>query len=193
MGRFSLIAVVLLLALPATALASAGAIGDGSLSVANANVTTIVVVGHGLIYGYVDQGAVTVYSYIPDDPTQPQLQISGATAPTKPPTGGTRYAGSAMRFLISGTYALKFEGSGINLSAVGKGSVTATGADPQAASSPGINLSPLGKGPAFAVGNDSGEASSDGTLSVNGGRPQPLGRNPIVTSFGSAVPTKPGP
>jgi hypothetical protein len=160
MRRFSLIVIVLLFALPATALANAGAIGDGSLSIANANASSIIVAGHGLIYGYVDQGAVTVFSYVPDDSNQ--FQISGAASPTKPVTGGTRYAGSAMRFLISGTYALKFEGSGINLSAVGKGTVTAAGVD-------------------------SSTASSNGTLAVSGGKPQPLGRNQTVASFGSTV------
>jgi hypothetical protein len=162
MRRLLLIVLLSLFAFPATALANAGAVGDGSLAVANANVKAIVVVGHGLIYGYVDQGAVTVISYVPDDPTQPQLQISGAAAPTKPLTGGTRYAGSALRFLISGTYSLKFDGSGISLSAVGTGTATANGAD--------ITT-----------------ASSDGTLAVNGGKPQPLGHNVTVASFGSTV------
>jgi hypothetical protein len=163
MRRCLLIVLVSLFALPATALASAGAVGDGSLSIASANVNSIIVVGHGLIYGYIDQGAVTVFSYVPDEGTQPQLQISGTTVPTRPTTGGTRYVGSALRFLISGTYALKFEGSGINVSAVGKGTVTANGAD--------ITT-----------------ASSDGTVAVNGGRPQPLGRNQTVASFGYVVP-----
>jgi hypothetical protein len=159
MRRFSLIAVVLLLAFPAAVLASAGAVGDGSLAVSNANVKSIVVAGHGLIYGYVDQGAVTVISYTPDDSNQ--FQISGAAAPTKNPSGSTRYAGSAMRFLISGTYVLKFEGSGINLSAVGKGTVTAIGSD---------------------------VSSSDGTLAANGGKPQQLlGHSQIVSSYGSTA------
>jgi hypothetical protein len=158
MRRFSLIWVVLLLAFPATALAGANAMGDGSLAVANANVRSVVVVGHGLIYGYVDQGAITVISYVPDDSNQ--FRISGTTSLTTPTTGGTRYSGSGMRFLISGTYTLKFEGSGINLSAVGKGTVMANGADPQ--------ISP-----------------SDGTLAVNGGKSQLLTRSMTVSTFGS--------
>ncbi len=159
MRRFSLILVVVLLAFPAAALASAGAVGDGSLAVANGNVKAIVVVGRGLIYGYVDQGAVTVISYVPDDSNQ--FQISGAGAPTKSSGGGTKYAGSAMRFLISGAYTLKFEGSGINISAVGKGNVSALGTDPA-------------------------PPSSDGTLAVNGGKPLSLGRVMTVTSYGSS-------
>jgi hypothetical protein len=158
MRRFSLIVVVSLLAFPATAVASTAAVGDGSLSIANANVNSIVVNGHGLIYGYVDQGAVTVYSYTPDDSNQ--FQISGAAAPTKTPSGGTRYAGSAMRFLISGAYVIKFEGTGINLSAVGKGTASAVGSD---------------------------ASSSDGTLVANGGKPQLLGHSPTVASYGSTT------
>ena len=158
MRRFLLIAVISLFAFPATAFASAGAVGDGSLSVTNANVNSIVVAGHGLIYGYVDQGAVTVISYTPDDSNQ--FQISGATAPIRSPAGGTRYAGSAMRFLISGSYVLKFEGSGINLSAVGKGTASAMGSD---------------------------AASSDGTLVANGGKPQLLGHSQTVSSYGSTA------
>ena len=163
MRRCLLIVLVSLFAFPATALAGAAAAGDGSLSITGANVNSIIVVGHGLIYGYVDQGAVTVYSYVPDDGTQPQLQISGAALPTKTPAGGARYAGSALRFLISGTYALKFEGSGINVSAVGRGTVTANGTDVTT-------------------------ASSDGTLAVNGGKPQSIGHNQTVAAFGYAVP-----
>ena len=186
MRRFSLIAALTLCAFPATALASAGAVGDGSLMVANANVKAIVVVGHGLIYGYVDQGAVTVISYTPDDTNQ--FQISGAAAPTRPASGGARYAGSAMRFLISGTYSLKFEGSGINISAVGKGTVFASGGDTLTPSSPGTSLA-TSKSAAPAIGGDSVASSTSGTLTVNGGRPQTLGRSQTVASFGSAQPT----
>jgi hypothetical protein len=159
MRRFSLILVVMVLAFPAAAFANAGAVGDGSLAVANGNVKAIILSGHGLIYGYVDQGAVTVISYTPDDSNQ--FQISGAGAPTKSQSGGTRYAGSAMRFLISGAYTLKFEGSGINISAVGKGTASAVGTDPP-------------------------PPSSDGTLTVNGGKPLPLSRNVTVASYGSS-------
>ena len=162
MRRLALILATLLLAFPASALASAGAAGDGSLAIASANVRSLVVAGHGLIYGYVDQGAVTVISFTPDDSNQ--FQISGAAAPTKPVTGGTRYAGGALRFLMSGTYTLKLEGSGITVSAVGKGTVTA------------ISLDVLPAG--------------NGTLAVNGGKPQPLSRIQSLASFGS---TKPGP
>ncbi|HWB22276.1 MAG TPA: hypothetical protein VG652_05270 [Gaiellaceae bacterium] len=160
MRRFFLIGVVLLLVFPATAFAGASSIGDGSLAVSNANVKSIVVVGHGLIYGYVDRGAVTVISYTPDDSNQ--FQISGAATPTKPATGGTRYVGSALRFLISGTYTLKFEGWGINLSAVGKGTAMANGADPLT-------------------------SPTDGTLSVNGGKLQSLSSTQTLAAFGSST------
>lgn len=160
MRRFSLILALSLLAFPAAAFARTAAVGDGSLSIANANVNWIFVSGHGLIYGYVDQGAVTVYSYTPDDSNQ--FQISGAAAPTKTPAGGTRYTGSAMRFLISGAYLIKFEGTGINLSAVGKGTATASGSD---------------------------ASSSDGTLVANGGKPQLLGHSQTVASYGSTTST----
>jgi hypothetical protein len=189
MRFLSLIGAICLLAFPASAFASAGAVGDGSLSVANANVNSIVVSGHGLIYGYVDQGAVTVISYTPDDSNQ--FQISGTTVLTKTPSGYTRYAGSAMRFLISGTYSLRFEGSGINVSAVGKGTVAAVGSDPLAASSTGPNVSSqVGKSVTTTIGSDNA-SSSDGTLAANGGKPQSLGHYLTVTSFGVLVPTKP--
>jgi hypothetical protein len=179
MRRLSLIALVSLLALPASALASTVAVGDGSLAVASANAKSIVVAGHGLIYGYIDQGAVTVISYTPDDSNQ--FQISGA-APPKPVGTGARYAGSGMRFLISGAYVLKFEGSGINLSAVGKGSVTATSAD---SSTDSTTSSSITKPP--VVGVPSAVASSpDGTVAVNGGKPQSIGHNQIVALFGSS-------
>ncbi len=183
MRRLTLIALVLLLALPASALASTVAVGDGSLAVASANVKSIVVTGHGLIYGYVDQGVVTVISYTPDDSNQ--FQISGAAPPKPVGTGGARYTGTAMRFLISGTYTLKFEGTGINLSAIGKGTVTALGADASTdlSSTASVSKSPLVDTPSVSP------VLSDGTLAVNDGKLQQIGHIQTVATFGS---TKPG-
>jgi hypothetical protein len=144
--------VVGLLAAPASAVAVTG---DGSLVVTNAWVRQIVVQGNGVIFGHLDSGTLTVYSYDPAD-TRP-YQVSGAVAKVSGTT--IRYSGSDVRFLFpNGQYLLKLEGGGIDISAVGRGTVTASG---------------LG-------------TEDDGSLSINGNRPQKLGFISSLALFGAA-------
>ena len=58
--------IAIALALPALAVAAELATGDGSLGVTGAN-GTIVVQGHGVIYGHFDPGRCSCSSYKPDD------------------------------------------------------------------------------------------------------------------------------
>jgi hypothetical protein len=156
MRRLSLIVLMSFLLVPAAAFADHRAAGDGSLVVSDASVRLITVKGSGLIFGHIDQGTVTVLDYNAANTTAPQ--ISGS--PGRLIGNAVVYSGSDLRFLFpNGRYSLRFDGVGIDISAVGKGTVTAAG---------------LG-------------SPDDGTLTVNGGRSQDLGLVPIVASFTGGV------
>jgi hypothetical protein len=144
----------LLLAAPPVALARDGVASDGSLAVSNAWVRQMVIQGNGLIFGHIASGTLTVVSYSPADLRAPQ--VSGAVS--KVVGGGAiRYTGADVRFLLpNGRYLITLEGAGIDVSAVGQGTVTAAG---------------------FGTDND-------GTLSVNGGKPLPVGFTSGLAVFG---------
>ncbi len=144
----------LLLALPPAALARDTAASSGSLVVSNAWVRQIVVQGSGTVYGHIDSGTLTVVSYDPADTQAPR--VSGAVGRT---IGNTvRYSGTDMRFLFpNGRYLITLEGAGIDISAVGQGTVTAAG-----------------------LGTD-----NDGTLAVNGGKPLQVGFTSGLAVFGA--------
>jgi hypothetical protein len=126
MRRFCLLLLVTVLALPAAALAARSA-PDGSLVVSEAN-GTVIVRGKGLIYGHLAQARLTILDYKPDGVTVPS--VTGAKWwKVMPGTLDVVYYGSDVRFLFpSGKYVLKFEGTGIDISAVGTGTVQIVGA-----------------------------------------------------------------
>jgi hypothetical protein len=153
---FLTLLVVALLVSPTAAVARDQVAGDGSLVVSDAWVRQIVVQGSGVIFGHIDSGTLTVYSYDPADTRAPQ--VSGAIAKVSGTT--VRYSGSDVRFLFpNGHYLLKLEGGGIDISAVGRGTVTASG-----------------------LGTD-----DDGTLSINGNKPQKLGFISSLALFGTTT------
>jgi hypothetical protein len=146
-----LIMLAAFLAAPAVALGAVQAEGDGSLGVAGAS-GTIVIQGHGVIYGQFDSGTLMVLDYKPDDGVSvPSISIAAATR-----TPGA-YSGSNVRFLLpSGRYTLELIASNLNASAVGHGSIVATGAG----------------------------TADDGSFTVNGGKPEQLGKVPTSDVFG---------
>jgi hypothetical protein len=154
MLRLLFILLASLFLAPASALADLHASGDGSLVVNDANVRSIAAKGSGLIYGHIAQGTLTVVDYTAADANAPQ--ISGA--PARFVGNAVVYSGSDIRFLFpNGRYWLKFEGTGIYISAVGKGTATAAG---------------LG-------------TANDGTLTAGGGKGQALNAFSSTTaSFG---------
>jgi hypothetical protein len=113
------------LLLPAAALAERGAAGDGSLVVSGAN-ARLTVSGHGLIFGHLDRGTITIVGdYRPDDNTA-LPSVSGAKM--KFTGGNVVYMGTDVRFLFpGGRYTLILDGTGIDVSAVGTGKLTAVG------------------------------------------------------------------
>jgi len=149
MRRICLLLTVIALSIPAAATASDRAAGDGSLGLSAAT-GTVVVKGRGVIYGHFDSGTLMVLDYKPDDGTSVPA-ISNAKA--RVTRGTVVYTGSDVRFLLpSGRYTIELIATDVNASAVGKGSVVATG----------------------------GGTPDDGTVTVNGGKPVDL--SPVATS-----------
>jgi hypothetical protein len=156
MRRLLLIVLASLILAPAAALADRRAAGDGSLVVNDASVRSIAVKGSGLIFGHIGQGTLTVLDYNAADSSAPQ--ISGATG--KLVGNAVVYSGTDIRFLFpNGRYSLKFEGAGIYISAVGKGTATATG---------------LG-------------TPNDGTLNAGAGKSQSLSGFSTTAAFGGTA------
>ena len=151
MPRIILFVLAAFLAVPAGAVAKTRAEGDGSLGVSAAS-GTIVIQGDGVVYGQFDTGTLLVLDYKPDDGVStPFVSIARVSRVSNV------YAGSDVRFLLpSGRYTIELIAAGLNASAVGRGSVVASG---------------------FGT-------ASDGSLSVNGGKPEPIGRVPTSDTFG---------
>ena len=146
---------VLALAVPAGALAAPAAVGDGAVALNSAS-GTIYVSGHGLIYGHFDSGTLMVLDYHPDDGVSTPVVSSGKGKFVKGAGSGV-FAGADVRFLLpSGRYTIELIGVGIDASAVGKGSIVATG---------------LG-------------SPDDGSYTLNGTKTQDLGKVPTTDLFG---------
>ena len=153
MRKLILVLFATALILPAAALAGRESPGDGSLVVSSADGK---LTGKGLIFGHLDSGKITVMDYRPDDNTA-LPSVSGAKM--KITGGNVVYSGSDVRFLFpGGRYTLIFEGTGIAISAVGNGKITALAAD----------------------------SSADGSLTVDGNRALPLTAGSVSASYGKA-------
>jgi hypothetical protein len=124
MRKLCLLLLASLLLIPAAAFADRGSNG-GSLVISDA-IGKLTVSGHGLIFGHLDRGTITVIGdYRPDDNTA-LPSVSGAKL--KFAGGNIVYSGSDVRFLFpGGRYTLVVDGSGIDLSAVGTGKLSAVG------------------------------------------------------------------
>ena len=144
------------LAFPVTSVAARAAQGDGSLAVANATAVVTIQV-KGVVFGHFDRGKMTVLEY-KSDSVNALPTVSGAKMDVKGAKANVVYSGRDVRFLFpSGTFTLRFDAVGIDLSAVGRGWLTAT---------------------------EKGGAEVEGTVSLNGGKPGPL---PAAVAFGSQV------
>jgi hypothetical protein len=125
MRKLCLLLLAGLLLLPAVAIADRGGSSGGSLVVTDAN-ARLTVSGHGLIFGHLGRGTITVVGdYRPDDNTA-LPSVSGAKM--KFTGGNIVYTGSEVRFLFpGGKYTLIVDGTGIDISAVGTGKLAAVG------------------------------------------------------------------
>jgi len=157
MRRLTLLLLTLALVVPAASYAGRWAAGDGSLVVSNAD-GVITVQVKGVIFGHFDHGSLTVLDFKAEGNGLPTVssakqKLSGAKL-------NVVYSGSDVRFLFpDGKYTLRFEGSGIDLSAVGKGTVQFAA------------KSPL----------------DDGTVALNGARAVPMSAIGSVATFGGTT------
>lgn len=126
MRKFVLILFGCLLALPAVgAAALMRSAGDGTLSIEDGQ-GRIVIDVRGAIIGRFDRGSVTILDRTPDDAFEPK--VWGATHDVDLPDDRERHFGAGVRFrLIGGSFRIVINGSGIDLSAVGSGSVSLEG------------------------------------------------------------------
>jgi hypothetical protein len=124
MRRLALIAA-LALALPAAAFARPGDRGDGTFVVKNAT-GQVSVRSQGSALGRVELGSITIIDLSPA--SSDDIQVLGANHKTPRGDGSVVYSGDKMRFrIVGGAYSLIITGSGINISAVGRGVANATG------------------------------------------------------------------
>ena len=128
MRRVSLAALMMLLAVP-TALGAVGGAGaeDGTLSIRNANAVIQLNV-RGSVLGRFDGGQITISDPNLDDARVPQVR--GWEDREKLSDRKTRYSGKKVRFrIVGGRFPATITGLGIDLSAVGQGTVVMNGHD----------------------------------------------------------------
>jgi hypothetical protein len=157
MRKLCLILLASLLLLPAAASAERVAAGDGSLVVKNAS-GRLTLSGHGLIFGHIDRGTVTIIGEYRPDSHSALSSVSGAKL--RLVAGNVVYSGTDMRFFFpGGRYTLVLEGVGIDLSAVGNGKFSAVSK----------NLADDGT---YAVDGDPPQSidSATGVIAYDGGR-----------------------
>lgn len=119
-------AVLALLALPAGAAARTHASTDGTLSVSDAR-GTITINGRGAVIGSFARGSVTISDPIDGDGTGPV--VTGDDWSKEKNNTTSTWGGTKVRFrMIGGTFRIAVKGRGVNLSLVGKGTVTLNGA-----------------------------------------------------------------
>jgi hypothetical protein len=144
MRRLLPFAVLAALLVPAAGTARPGGMNDGTLSVKDGR-GVITIQGHGGVIGSFAQGRVTINDPIDGDGTGPIVTGDEWSKDRNDTT--TTWGGTRVRFrMIGGTFKIVVRGRGINLSLVGKATVTLNGA-----------------------GTD-----DDGSYSVNGGEYSPI-------------------
>lgn len=119
MLRKSFALLALALALPAAGV-SALRLGDGTLSVDDGSGAVMLRAKGGMI-GKLGQGTVTIYDLSPNDAYD--QKVFGDDRPVRfVGENGIRYTGEGLRFrLVGGQFRVVIVGTGIDLSAVGKG------------------------------------------------------------------------
>ena len=128
MKRLCLSLLVATLVLPAAALAGARAAGDGTLVVRDANAKVEITKARGTIFGHLDKGWLKVTDYNQDDSRDPEVNGAKASWPLNASGSTWFYKGTDIRFrFFGGRYSITVGGFGIDISAVGKGTVTLTG------------------------------------------------------------------
>src|SRR5712691_1232705 len=119
-------AVLAALALPAASAARNEGPADGTVSVRDAR-GTITISARGGVIGSFTKGSVTINDPVDGDGTGPI--VTGDEWSKERDATTTTWGGTRVRFRnIGGTFKIRVQGRGINLSFVGKGNVTLKGA-----------------------------------------------------------------
>jgi hypothetical protein len=156
MRRLLTFAMLAALALPAASAARSQ--GDGTLSVRDAR-GTITISGRGGVIGSFARGSVTINDPVENDGTGPV--VTGDDWSKSRDATTTTWGGSKVRFrIIGGAFRIIVKGRAINLSLVGTGRVTLTGA----------------------------ATAEDGSYSVNGGEYLGLPSFPLAFQLSSTSP-----
>ena len=115
------------LALPVAAAARPHGPNDGTLSVHDGR-GVVTIQGRGGVIGSFARGSVTISDPIDGDGTGP-IVTGDDFPPIERDENTTTWRGTKVRFrIIGGTFKVRVKGGGINLSFVGKGSITLNGA-----------------------------------------------------------------
>jgi hypothetical protein len=139
--------LTLALALPAGSAARERGPNDGTLSVKDAR-GTITIQGRGGVIGSFAQGSVRIFDPIEGDGTGPI--VSGEEFHREVDAATDVYRGTKVRFRnIGGTFKIVVKGRGINLSFVGKGTITVNGAGTEADGTYAVNGTEYSPIPAF--------------------------------------------
>ncbi|HEY1368620.1 MAG TPA: hypothetical protein VGF23_15975 [Gaiellaceae bacterium] len=132
MSRAFLLAVLISVLAPVAALAASSPTDDGTLVVKNATNddrrVSVVSLSRfdGAIVGQIDQGRLVVTDPDPNDDVVPD--VTGAESEHSVNDKVTIYSGTDIRFrAVGGTFTLKIYGRGVDVNAVGTGSVTLAG------------------------------------------------------------------
>ena len=159
MRRLLTFAMLAALVLPAAALAYPSGINDGTLSVQDGQ-GKIVISARGGVIGSVVRGSVTISDPVDGDGTGP-IVTGDDFPPVERNDTTTTWRGTRVRFrIIGGAFRVVVKGRGINLSLVGKGNVTLTGAG----------------------------TADDGSYSVNGGDYSPIPSFQLVFPLSATSP-----
>ena len=126
MRRLLTFAMLAALALPAASAARTQGANDGTVSVRDAR-GTITISGRGGVIGSFARGSVTIADPIEGDGTGPV--VTGDDWSKDRDATTTTWGGTKVRFrIIGGSFRIVVRGRGINLSLVGTGKVTLSGA-----------------------------------------------------------------
>src|SRR6059036_2900450 len=126
MRRLLTFAMLAALALPAASAARSQGASDGTLSVRDGR-GTITISARGGVIGSFAQGRVTISDPVDGDGTGPI--VTGDDWSKDRDATTTTWGGTRVRFrIIGGAFKIRVTGRGINLSLVGKGTVTLKGA-----------------------------------------------------------------
>lgn len=126
MRRLLTFAMLAALALPVASAARSQGANDGTVSVRDAR-GTITISGRGGVIGSFARGSVTIADPIEGDGTGPV--VTGDDWSRDRDATTTTWGGTKVRFrIIGGSFRIVVRGRGINLSLVGTGKVTLSGA-----------------------------------------------------------------